>query len=117
MADRDLSAGAECQIADELWASIAPLLPPERPKKKPGRPRMDDRKAMAAILYVLRAGCRWKAMPRSLGAASTVHDRFQEWLRAGVFARMQHDGVIEDGEAEALMVNDLGSRGTVFGST
>lgn len=95
MTDRDQSPGAEYQIADDLWRRIAPLLPPEKPKKKPGRPRMDDRKAMSAILYVLRVRCQWKALPRSMGAASTVHDRFQEWRRAGVFARMQQTGVID----------------------
>src|SRR6266480_1355491 len=47
-------------------------------------PRMDDRQALDAIFYVLRTGCQWKALPRSLGAGSTVHDRFQEWQQAGV---------------------------------
>ena len=62
-------------------------------RKKTGRPRMDDRKAMSAIFYVLRTGCQWKALPRSLGASSTVHDRFQEWRKAGVFKRMWMDGL------------------------
>ena len=43
----------------------------EKRKKKAGRPRMDDRKAMSAIFYVLRTGCQWNALPRSLGASST----------------------------------------------
>lgn len=62
-------------------------------KMKTGRPRMDDRKAMSAIFYVLRTGCQWKALPRSLGASSTVHDRFQEWRKEGVFKRMWIDGL------------------------
>jgi putative transposase len=66
------------------------LLPPTRKKKKKkdGRPRMNDKKAMSAIFYVLRTGCQWKALPRSLGASSTVHDRFQEWRKADVFKRI-----------------------------
>ena len=44
-------------------------------RKKTGRPRMNDRTAMNTIFYVLRTGCQWKALPRSLGASSTVHDR------------------------------------------
>src|SRR5690606_5878598 len=80
-------------LADELWERIKPLLPPERPKPKGGRPRMDDRQAMTAILYVLRTGIQWKALPRSLGAASTVHDRFQEWQEAGVFRRLWEAGL------------------------
>ena len=65
----------------------------KKKKKKTGRPRMDDRKAMSAIFYVLRTGCQWKALPRSLGASSTVHDRFQEWRKEGVFKRMWIDGL------------------------
>jgi putative transposase len=36
---------------------------------------MENRKALTAILYLLRTGCQWEALPRSLGAKSTVHDR------------------------------------------
>jgi len=50
---------------------------------------------MSAIFYVLRTGCQWKALPRSLGAPSTVHDRFQEWREAGVFEKMWKAGLIE----------------------
>jgi transposase len=83
------------EIPDVLWDKIVPLLPPplKRKKKKAGRPRMNDRKAMSAIFYVLRTGCQWNALPRSLGASSTVHDRFQEWRNAGVFKDMWIDGL------------------------
>jgi putative transposase len=83
------------EIPDVLWDKIVPLLPSHKrkKKKKAGRPRMNDRKAMSAIFYVLRTGCQWNALPRSLGASSTVHDRFQEWRKAGVFKRMWIDGL------------------------
>ena len=55
---------------------------------------MDDRKAMSAIFYILRTGCQWNALPRSLGASRPVNDRFQEWRKAGVFRRMWMDGWI-----------------------
>lgn len=90
-----LGVALEYQIPDELWERIERLLPEPKPKKKSGRPRMDDRQAMTAIFYVLRTGCQWKALPRSLGAASTVHDRFQEWAEAGVFERMWQAGLME----------------------
>ena len=48
-----------------------------------------------AIFHVPRTGCQRKALPRSLGAASTVHDRFQEWRDGGVFQRMWPAGVLE----------------------
>ena len=80
------------EIPDVIWNRIIiPLLPPpkKKKKKKVGRTRMNDRKAMNAIFYVLRTGCQWNALPRSLGASSTVHDRFQDWRKeAGVFKRM-----------------------------
>ena len=40
---------------------------------------------LTAIFYLLRTGCQWHALPRHLGAPTTVHDRFQEWRAAGVF--------------------------------
>ena len=82
-------------IPDEIWEEIEPLLPPEKPKKKMGRPRMDDRQAMTAIFYVLRTGIQWNALPRSLGASSTVHDRFCEWTEEGVFERIWQAGLLK----------------------
>jgi putative transposase len=94
------SKGAELsrkyQLTDELWEKIKPYIPGERPdKKKPGRRRMDDRKAMQAILYIHRTGIQWNALPRSLGAYSTVHDRFQQWQQAGVFEQLMKAGLVE----------------------
>jgi transposase len=102
MTNEDLGVGSEYQISDRLWERIEPLLPPPRLKKKPGRPRMDDRKAMTAVFYVLRTGCQWKALPRSLGAPSTVHDHYQEWRQAGVFERMWQAGLQEYDELKGL---------------
>ena len=91
-------------ISDELWARIEPLLPVPKPKRpdRPGRPRQNSRGMMNAIFYVLRTGCQWKALPRSMGAASTVHDRFQEWSTAGVFARMWQAGLHKYDEVKGL---------------
>ena len=54
---------------------------------------MDDKKAITAIFSIARTGCQWKALPPSLGASSTVHDRFQVWRQDGVFKRMWIDGL------------------------
>ena len=93
--EEDVLVGAAYQIPDDLWNRIKELLPPLKPKKKSGRPRMDDKLVMNAIFYVLRTGCQWKAIPRCLGAPSTVHDRFQEWRKAGVFQRLWKMGLME----------------------
>jgi len=92
----ELGIDAKYQIPDELWRRMQELLlPAPKSKKKLGRPRMDDRKAMNAIFYVLRTGCQWNALPRSLGASSTLHDRFQEWGEAGFFERLWKEGLLE----------------------
>jgi putative transposase len=90
------------RIPNELWERIEPLLPPEPPKPKGGRPPTPARQMMDAIFYVLRTGCQWKALPRCLGAPSTVHDRFQTWCQAGVFERLWRAGVIEFDERKGL---------------
>jgi len=82
-------------LSDEEWELFRKLIPKPKRKKVPGRPRMDDRKAMTAILYVLRTGCQWKALPRSLGVGSTVHLRFQQWVEAGVFKKMWKAGLMK----------------------
>ncbi len=83
------------KIPFELWNKIKPLLPLSKSKKKPGRPRADDWKLFSGIFYVLRTGCQWKALPRIYGAPSTVHDRFQECQKAGLFERMWQAGLLD----------------------
>jgi putative transposase len=94
MSEETFGVGPEYQIPDALWLQMVRVLPTPKARKKDGRPRMADRQAMTAILYVLRTGCQWKALPRSLGAASTVHDRFQEWRAARVFERLWQAGLV-----------------------
>jgi putative transposase len=76
---------------------------------------MDDRKAMSAIFYILRTGCQWKALPRSFGASSTVHDRFQEWQDDdGMFHRMWIDGLWEYDETVGIVWEWLAMDGVVM---
>ena len=81
--------------SEELWQAAEPLLPEEPAKPRGGRPREDSRKMFNATFYILRTGIQWKALPRSLGASSTVHDRFQEWERAGVFEKLWTANLLE----------------------
>lgn len=82
-------------IADELWERIERLLPQRRTYPEGGRPPMNQRTAMTAIFYILRTGCQWKALPRNLGAASTVYDYFRRWERAGLFTSLWELGLCE----------------------
>ena len=94
------------RIPDALWEKIEPLLPPELPRPRGGRPRMDNRKAMEAILYVLHTGCKWKAIPQCLGVPDKVQRRFREWRKYGVFQRMWLAGILTYDELRKLVWHD-----------
>ena len=73
---------------DELWSLLAPLLGPEKAPGTPGRPAVPSRCIFDGLLYVLRTGCQWRALPRAeFAPKSTVWGRFQQWVEAGVFAQ------------------------------
>ena len=78
------------RIPDDLLALIEPLLPP--PPSHPlgcHRPRVDNRRAMDAIFFVLRTGCQWNALNATgICHSSSAHRRFSEWSDDGVFARL-----------------------------
>jgi len=83
-------------ISDALWAVFHPLLPEHQNTHRfgGGRPRVPDRQCADGIFYVLRTGCQWKALDQTnLCAGSTAHDRFQEWVAAGVFLKLWQTGV------------------------
>jgi len=84
------------RISDELWAVLQPLLPVPLNTHRfgGGRPRVPDRRCADAIFYVLRTGCQWQALDQTeLCAHSTAHDRFQEWVQAGVFLKWWQAGL------------------------
>ena len=76
------------EIPDDLWQLIEPILPPDKPPRANGRPRVPNRVVLNGILYVLRTGCQWKMVPRAYSSGSTCHLRFQTWVRAGLFERI-----------------------------
>jgi putative transposase len=51
---------------------------------------MPNRQVFAGIVYRLRTGCQWKALPTKFGSGSTCHLRFSTWVRLGVFAHIMH---------------------------
>ena len=77
-------------VSDELWAVVAPLLPPEPPKPKGGRPRLSDRAALTGIIFVLKSGIPWEMLPQELGCGSgmTCWRRLRDWHQAGVWERL-----------------------------
>ena len=68
-------------VPDDLWAVFKPLIPIQLPKPRGGRPPLPARAVLAQVIFRLRSGCPWKALPNG----ATVHRRFSQWVEAGVF--------------------------------
>ena len=92
------------RIPDELWAQIQPLIPKGKPHPLGcHRPRVDDRSAMDAILFVLRTGCQWEALSATgICSKSSAHRRFQEWTQAGVFRDLWNRGLLAYDELQGI---------------
>src|SRR5215475_11562924 len=85
-------------IPDELWELMELCIPPHVNTHRfgGGRPRTPDRVCANAIFYVLRTSCQWKALDATkFCPGSTAHDRFQEWVEAGVFFEFWKQGLLE----------------------
>ena len=91
-------------VSDELWALVAPLLPPEPPKPKGGRPRVPDRAALTGIIFVLKSGIPWEMLPPEMGCGSgvTCWRRLRDWQAAGVWDRLHHLLLDRLGEADRI---------------
>src|SRR5579871_3680736 len=78
-------------VSDELWEQVAPLLPPEpAPSPLGGRPRVINRQAFTGVVFVLKTGVPWQALPREMncGSGSTCWRRFAEWTRLSVWSKL-----------------------------
>ena len=99
-------------VSDTFCGHVEPLVPRRTPRaarrkfvRKPGggcKPK-DARLVFEAIVYVLRTGCQWKALPRErFGSAGAIHKRFLEWEKAGFFITLWQVGLAEYGEMEGI---------------
>jgi len=91
-------------VTDELWELIEPLLPPEPPKPRGGRPRVEDRAALAGIIFVLKSGIPWEMLPQEMGcgSGSTCWRRLRDWEEAGVWEKLHRVLLDRLGEADEI---------------
>lgn len=76
------------RVPDELWAIIEPILAEDDPPKRTGRPRINAREALDALIYRLRSGVQWNQLPREFPDDSSVHRTLQRWVALGIFDRI-----------------------------
>lgn len=99
------TAARPWEIDDELWARIESLLPviPRNPRR-PGRKRLDSRRVLCGILFVLYTGIRWEYLPQELGFGSgmTCWRRLRDWNEAGVWQRL-HELLLSELRAADLL--------------
>ena len=84
-------------LDDRLWKVIEPLfpLPKKRRRRYPGRKPIDNRKALCAILFVLKTGLPWEYLPQELGWGSgmTAWRRLHAWQKQGVWKKV-HEALL-----------------------
>ena len=75
-------------LTDQQWKRIAPLLPQPPRRRHRGRPPKDNRAVFSAILWVLKEGARWQALPKEFGVSpTTAWRRLKHWEEQGVWLR------------------------------
>jgi transposase len=79
---------------------IAPFFPLSH-----GIPRVDDRRAVSGIVFVIRNGLRWRDAPAAYGPHKTLYNRFIRWSRLGVFDRIFAGLTGQAGPSERLMID------------
>ncbi len=73
-------------LTDAEWSVLEPLIPAA---KSGGRPAEHPRREIVnAVLYVLRTGCQWRALPHDLPPWKTVYTFFRNWRRDGTWDRV-----------------------------
>ena len=72
---------ARYDLTDFEWGVIEPLLT----TKPRGVPRVDDRRVLNGIFWVLRSGSPWRDLPERYGPYTTVYNRFNRWSRQGIW--------------------------------
>jgi hypothetical protein len=94
-----VSAGAEAGLTEAEWRRVAPVLPAQKPPE--GRPRHDHRTVLGGILWVVRSGASWRAMPPAYGKWATAYKRYRLWRETGLWSRIL--AALSDGRAQVAL--------------
>ena len=68
-------------------------------------PRVDDRRVLSGIIYVIRHGLQWRDAPPAYRPHKTLYNRFVRWGRMGVFDRIFAALAAEAGPPSRLMID------------
>jgi transposase len=99
------------ELTDFEWAAIRSFLP----NKPRGIPRVDDRRVLSGIFWVLRSGAPWRDLPETYGPRTTCYNRFVRWRKAGVWDRIMdalaagHDAAVQMIDTSVVRVHQHGA--------
>ena len=98
-------------LSETEWNIIRPILP----NKSRGIPRVDDRRVLNGIFWVLRSGAPWRDLPDRYGPYTTCYNRFVRWRRAGVWDQIMervaaaHDAAVQMIDTSVIRVHQHGA--------
>ena len=99
------------EVSDAFWERVSSLVPapgrdPEkvyRRKSGGGKKPLENQQIFEAVMYVLRTGCQWKALPKErFGSPSAILAHFMRWMHAGFFVSIWRAGLAEQRHCLAL---------------
>ena len=93
------------EMTEFEWRVIEPLLP----NKPRGVPRVDDRRVLNGIFWVLRSGSPWRDLPGRYGPPTTCYNRFRRWTKAGVWDRIM-DAITDSYGGDVRMIEGTSVR-------
>src|SRR6201987_6127076 len=99
------------ELTENEWSAIRAMLP----NKPRGVPRVNDRRVLNGIFWVLRSGAPWRDLPDIFGTYTTCHNRFVRWRRAGVWGKIMnalagaHDAAVQMIDTSIVRVHQHGA--------
>ena len=87
-------------LSERQMARISPYFPLSH-----GVPRVDDRRIISGIIFVIRNGLRWRDAPAEYGPPKTIYNRFIRWSRLGVFNKIFAGLSAKGGKPDQLMID------------